>query len=698
MAQLTNNIGTNSVNTLTFSYSGNKINIDPGDATPDLVQQIHSTIPSIYPLSSKPYGDLTGAPFTWGLSQGYGSVYAIAPFRNHQNLWVLKDDYSAVFGKHMLKAGVLASNNIKSEDTGSGGGFQNSALWGSAGLNGWNANTGNILSDFLLRDMTFGFSEGAGNRQMPTEWNDLEFYVADTWKVKPRVTVDYGVRWSMLFNYYTGDDKMTSFVPSLFNPALGNDPCNGLYMVPGTNPCKDAGYLGGTAGPNRSLQKEKYDAIAPRLGIAWDVSGDGKMAVRAGLGLFYMRERISGGLNFPTNPPFGAVTSGLRYLDTNAQPYPGAFSVSGGVPSSGREVDAVIPSSWTWNLTVERELMRNTTLEMSYVGTKQQDQLHFYDVDQVGTGDINNNGVPDRLDYVRASGAAGVAASVRPYGVFGDQRITMWAHGGKANYHALQAQLVSRFGRGSQFQASYTWSHSTGNLGLADSGGLANDNSVTDRTNERLDWGNTRLNRPHIFNASLVLLLPTLENKSGFVRHVLGNWELATIVQASSGQSMTVYTNSVPNINTISGTGYGDNQRPNRVVGVSCRASGGVKEQIINPDAFTLTGFQLGTIGSAGRGVCEGPRLFQTDLSLYKNIQISKRVKAQLRFEMFNIFNNVNFLEGSVANGFNPSTATFDADPANASTITGYTLPVGFGQAGSTRDARQAQFGIKLIF
>ena len=699
MIQLTNNIGTKSVNTLTFSYSGNAINIDPGDADPGLVGQIHNTIPSIYPLSSKPYGEQTGAPFTWGLSQGYGSVYAIAPFRNHQNLWVLKDDYSAVFGKHLLKAGVLASTNIKSEDTGSGGGFQNSAFWGSAGLNGWNANTGNILSDFLLKDITFGFSETAGNRQMPTKWNDLEFYVADTWKVRPRVTVDYGVRWSMLLNYYTGDDKMTSFVPSLFNPALGGDPCNGLSMVPGTNPCQTAGYLGGTAGPNRSLQNEKYDALAPRLGVAWDVFGTGKTAVRAGLGLFYMRERISGGLNFPTNPPFGATTGGLRYLDSNAEPYPGAFSVSGGAPGSGRDPNAVIPSSWTWNLTFEQQLAQNTTLELSYVGTKQQDQLHFYDVDQVSaTADLNKNGVSDRLDYVRAAGDAGVAATVRPYGVFGDRQIVMWYHEGEAQYHGLQAQVVSRFGRGSQFQASYTWSKSTGNLGLADSGGLDTNNSVTDLANPRLDWGPTLMNRPHIFNASLVLMLPTFENKSGFVKNVLGDWEIASIVQASSGQSMTVFTSGSPNINTISGTGYGGNQRPNRVAGVSCQASGGAKEQILNPAAFTLTGFQLGTIGNAGRGICEGPRFYQTDLSLYKNIRVSNRVKMQLRFEMFNIFNNVNFLQGSVNNTFNPTTATYDADPANATTITGYTVPLGFGQAGSTRDARQAQFGIKLMF
>ncbi len=132
---------------------------------------------------------------------------------------------------------------------------------------------------------------------------------------------------------------------------------------------------------------------------------------------------------------------------------------------------------------------------------------------------------------------------------------------------------------------------------------------------------------------------------------------------------------------------------------MSCRASGGNKEQIINPAAFTLVDYTLGTWGNSGRGVCEGPRYFQVDFSLYKNINISKRVKAQLRFEVFNLFNNVNFLEGSVEATLNPLTGTYDTgEPATATKITGYTAPVGFGQASATRDARQAQFGIKLTF
>jgi hypothetical protein len=238
---------------------------------------------------------------------------------------------------------------------------------------------------------------------------------------------------------------------------------------------------------------------------------------------------------------------------------------------------------------------------------------------------------------------------------------------------------------------------------LDDSGGINNDNSITDLANRALDRGPTRTDRRHIFNASLVLALPSFENKSGFAKNVLGDWEIASIVAAATGQRVSVYTTG--GLNGLnggpSGTGFPDDQRPNVVPGVSCKASGGPKEQILNPAAFTLTGFQLGTIGNAGPGICEGPGLFQVDLSLYKNIKISKSVKAQLRFEVFNILNRVNFLsnDSTFNHTFNPSSITYDTgDPATATKITGYTVPNTFGQSTATRDARQAQFGIKLIF
>jgi hypothetical protein len=690
MLQLNHNVGSKGVNTISFSYSANKIIIDRSEGTPGLNSQILSAIPPIYSLDQKQYGSETGHPVFWG-GGGYSTLWNEAPFRNNQDLYVLKDDYSAVFGKHLFKAGVLFSTNAKNEDSNGNGSAQNSAFWGAAGLNGWGANTGNILGDFLLKDMTWGFSEPFGFRQTQTRWKDYEFYVHDSWKVSPRLTLDIGARWSILSNYYADDDSITSFNPALFNPALGNDPCNGLVMVPGTNPCASAGFQGGVEGPNRSLQDEKRDAIAPRLGFAYDVSGTGKTAIRGGLGLFYLRERLSGGLSFPNNPPFGRLTSGIRKLDSNVEPCDGCFGVSSGRPTSGRDPNAVIPKAWQWNIGVEHELVPNTKVEVMYVGSRGSDQLHFYDANQVAPA--------NRAAYARV-GAGGNGGDFRPYTVWGDADITIWGHGGEYSYHSLQAQLVSRFGRGSQFQASYTYSKSTGNFGLDDSGGIDDDNSVSDLTNDDLDSGRTKVDRPHLLNASLILMLPTLENKSGFVKGLFGDWEVAAIGAYSSGQALTVFTTGIPGLNGgPSGAGYDGNQRPN-VTGESCQADGGLPEQILNASAFTLDGYQIGSIGNAGRGICRGPDYMQFDLSLYKNIRLSDRVRAQLRFEVFNVFNRTNFLSNQMNVTFNPSAVTFDTgDAATANTITSFTgIPGNFGQSSGTRDARQAQFGIKLLF
>jgi hypothetical protein len=146
----------------------------------------------------------------------------------------------------------------------------------------------------------------------------------------------------------------------------------------------------------------------------------------------------------------------------------------------------------------------------------------------------------------------------------------------------------------------------------------------------------------------------------------------------------------------VSGTGLIDNQRPNRVSGQPCRARGGLPEQWLNPQAFTLTGFELGTIGNAGRGICEGPGIFQVDLAVYKNIKLGKRVKAQARFEVFNVFNRTQFL--NVNSSMNPTSVTLDGPLTSAKRITGFELPSTFGQATAARDARQAQFGVKLSY
>jgi hypothetical protein len=699
-AQLTKNVGKTGVNTLTFSYSANVITVTRGGDNPQLNDQLNAAIPGIFPDSIKEYGSNRGHAVFFARESYGDDLQNMAPFKNNQNLFVLKDDYSQVFGQHVLKAGIVGSYNQKNEDVFDWGSGESSQFGDAVGLTGEGDTTGNALADLLLGGMAFDFSEGSADRSIQQRWRDVEAYVTDTWKVHPRVTLDYGVRWSRFESPYDEGDTIASWDPAHFDPGVGADACNGLLLPPGSDACRQAGLRGGADGPNRSLAKTN-SYFAPRVGVAWDVNGNGKMAVRAGVGEFILRESLQGGLNLGFNPPFNLAQSGSRTLDSNQEPFEGAFAADQGIPSYGIDPEGKFGHTWQWNVSVQREIARNTTLEVGYVGSKGSHLPHPYDSNQVPPGDNNGNGVPDRLDFIHAGTNSDARAALRPYGVLGNAPIVVRGHGGNTNYHSLQTQVVSRFGHGSQFQASYTFSKSIGTVpsGLEDGGNAspgASGQSLLEDPD--LDRGRLTNNRAHVFNASLVYVLPTLEDKEGFTKHVLGGWEIATIAQFASGLPLTVYTGAVPGLtNRVSGTGYTGNQRPNVVAGQDCHASGGLPEQILNPAAWTLTDFQLGTFGNSGRGVCTGPNFAQVDFSLYKTINISKRVKAQLRFEVFNLFNRVNFIE--VNNSLNPIDATLDTGSQRTATkITAFTPAGDFGQAGATRDPRQAQFGIKILF
>ena len=219
IGKLSKTIGQTAVNDFTFSYSANRITITPADGDPGLRQQLNDTIPTFFPLSGKTYGDK--GPSAWINCCGLPSVWTIAPWQNQQDLYTWQDDFSVVRGKHTFKAGVLYARNYKAEQAANS---EFGTLGGPVGLNGFKGlanQTGYGISDLELLNMAVGWSETTNIFKVRNVWHDAEFYVADNFRITPRLTVDYGFRWSFLRNPYLSDNRYTVFNPAAYDPALG---------------------------------------------------------------------------------------------------------------------------------------------------------------------------------------------------------------------------------------------------------------------------------------------------------------------------------------------------------------------------------------------------------------------------------------------------------------------------------------------
>jgi hypothetical protein len=157
--------------------------------------------------------------------------------------------------------------------------------------------------------------------------------------------------------------------------------------------------------------------------------------------------------------------------------------------------------------------------------------------------------------------------------------------------------------------------------------------------------GLATIDRPNIFGANAIYNTPALHDMNKIVQHSLGDWQLSAIVNVSSGTPYTPVINSFSaagsGVNDLSGIGLGNGAyRPNIVAGQSCRNSSFKNFQWVNPNRYTLNGFQLGTIGTTPAGDCFGPGTSRTDFALAKNFSITERIKLQFRMDFFNLFNH----------------------------------------------------------
>ncbi len=489
--------------------------------------------------------------------------------------------------------------------------------------------TGYDVADFLIGRWA-EFVQGAGEFKN-TRFNLLNMFFNDSFKMNKRLTVDLGVRWE-------------PFMPN--TDTLGKVVAWGGLNAHSTRFVKaPAGILyAGDPGVPDGGMPTAWGNFGPRIGIAWDVTGDGKTALRAGYGIFFDRINTLQTNSAADEAPFGTVVDIFGgATDSMANPY---LNVPGGNPfpkigfaaigtevlNPGKNGAFVLPMAAfvygpnlrnpyvsSWNLTLERQLRGGWVARTSYAGSK---------------GTALTSGRDFNAPLPNATAATSTTNQRRPYASYGLGQVVMMEPSGNSIYNSLQLTGEKRFSKGFTILANYTWAKTIdNNVGSANKG---NGTNVTNPYNQAFDRGPADFDLKHVFNFSGVWNLP-VKPTNKFANFLVGGWNLTSIIAWRSGFPFTVASGQ-DNARTGQGSQRAD------LTGVSPYLSndghGAIAAQYLNKSAFVVNA--LGTYGVLGRNTFRGPGSFNSDAGLHKDFPVREAMKFQFRFEAFNIFNNVN--------------------------------------------------------
>jgi Carboxypeptidase regulatory-like domain len=570
------------------------------------------------------YVDVTGNGFAFG---GVGNGATNGNFEGpNPNV---SDDLSLIKGSHQLGFGVDYLHSTEGFTT-----------WfrapGSFTFNG--QVTGIPLADLMLGDAS-AFSQGniAG-------WNlrnhYFGVYAQDSWKATSRLTVNYGIRFEPYFAPSSKFDQFANFNPGLFDENVRST----IYtkapaglIFPG-----DPQYTVGNAPEGSRLNR-----FAPRLGLAWDPLGSGRMTVRASWGVFTDRQYLQSYTSYGTNPPYGNTVSLANVNLSNpwanyagGNPFPFQTGPNQVFPTFGQYTTSTFnykpPYMNQWNLSVQRQIGNNWLFTANYVGNN---TIHLVSGDQLnpavflGLGPCTIQGPSGPVNYSVCSTTTNTNQRRVLYLQNPSQgqyyaAINALDDGGTANYNGLYLSAQRRLTRGISALANYTWSHCISDTFEPQIGVNAVTNIPGDRAAYRSNCAVQDVRQ--IFNLSMVAQMPKFSGR--VLRLIASDWQVSPLITLKSAQLFSV-TTGVDNALTGQPT-----ETPN-LCGNPYPANQSVNNWL-NPAAFCAPA--PGTYGNLGLNNLKGPGVFQFDLALTRAFAIREKQSLLLRAEFFNLPNHLN--------------------------------------------------------